>query len=298
MHSYVPSYIFFKITNTNCLSYQAKLFCATVNILDPINQLPWSELKKIIEKVHKHARGHANLSDIQTLLQRKNMWSLEVEKYLNRIISSCTDCAETYGPKKARKVSMSSVNRSFNKVVCIDHFHLGHLRICHIMDATTRYSAGAVLNDTGMEAAIGVLESHWIPPFVLLTPHNLIKLLPIKSSMISYHFTALIRARFLHGPTIKNVIESKHKIIGDIFLRITSKNDGLSDIIGAQQVIRISNDLYGDDTCCAHELAKGFTPPIVSGSLPKIVPKDLVTGRETLMAKRNLNLIFKSSQQR
>ena len=82
MHSYVPSYISFKITNTNCLSYQAKLFCATGNILDPINQLPWSELLKIIDKVHKHVCGHANLSDIQTLLQRNNMWSLKVEKYL------------------------------------------------------------------------------------------------------------------------------------------------------------------------------------------------------------------------
>ena len=35
-YSYVPSYIFFKRTNTSCSNYHAKLFCATGNIHDPI----------------------------------------------------------------------------------------------------------------------------------------------------------------------------------------------------------------------------------------------------------------------
>ena len=99
--SNVPLYIFFNWISVNCLSYQAKLLCATRNILDPTNQLPWSQVKKIIDKVHKHACGHANLSYIRILLQRNNMWSAEVEKYLNHGISSCTDCAKTYEPKKA-----------------------------------------------------------------------------------------------------------------------------------------------------------------------------------------------------
>ena len=76
-------------------------------------------------------------------------------------------------------------------------------------------------------------------------------------------------------------------------MRITSNNDGLSDIISALQAIQISNDLYGNDTCSARELAKGYTCPIVPGTLPKIVPKDLLMRRETLMAKRKLNLILK-----
>ena len=137
MHSYVPSYIFLKWTNTDCSNYQAKLFCATGNIHDPTNQLHWSELKKIMDKVHKHSCGHASLRITQILLQSNNMWPSEVEKYLNQVVSSRTDYAKTHDPKQARKVSLSSINRSFNKVVCTDHLHLGNLRIFHIMDATT-----------------------------------------------------------------------------------------------------------------------------------------------------------------
>ena len=77
-------------------------------------------------------------------------------------------------------------------------------------------------------------------------------------------------------------------------MRIKSNNSGFGEILAAQQAIRISNDLYGNDTCSAHELFKGFTRPVAPGTLPKIIPKDIVTTRQTLMAKRKLNLILKS----
>ena len=92
----------------------------------------------------------------------------------------------------------------------------------------------------------------------------------------------------------KNVTESKHEVIRDIFLRVKSNNDYFCQIVAALQAICISNHLYGINTCSAHQLAKKFTHPIVPGILPKIVLKDLVTARETLMTKRNLNLILKS----
>ena len=90
------------------------------------------------------------------------------------------------------------------------------------------------------------------------------------------------------------MIESKHKIIRNTFLRIASNNDCLSDIIGAKRDIRMSNDFYGNDIYSTHELAKGFTRPIVPATLSKIVAKDLLRPREALMAKRKLSLILKS----
>ena len=74
---------------------------------------------------------------------------------------------------------------------------------------------------------------------------------------------------------------------------IKSKNSGFGEILAAQQAIRISNDLYGNDACSALELVKGFTRPVVTGALPKIVIEDLVTSSQTVMAKRKLNLILK-----
>ncbi len=56
----------------------------------------------------------------------------------------------------------------------------------------------------------------------------------------------------------KNVLESKQKIIRDIFIRLESESDPSSEAMRAEQTIRISNDLYGNDVCSACELAKGF----------------------------------------
>ena len=55
--------------------------------------------------------------------------------------------------------------------------------------------------------------------------------------------------------------------------------------------VRINN---GNDACSPYELAKGFIRPIVTGTLRRLVPKDIVTARETLIAKSKLNLILKS----
>ena len=84
----------------------------------------------------------------------------EVEKYLHLVINSCSDCAKTFEPMKARKVPLISVNRSFNETKCIDHFQLGNISMFHLVEASTRYSAGTAVPDTGMEAAIEVLDSH------------------------------------------------------------------------------------------------------------------------------------------
>ena len=172
--------------------------------------------------MHNHVCGHASLSDILILQQRNIIWCAEVEKYLNRVVSSSTDCAKTHYLKQLRKVSLRYINRSFNKVVCMNHFHIDNLPICHLMVAVTRYSAGDVVKYTGMEAAIVVLYSHWISPFGLLTLHSLIKLLRIKSSMTSYYFTVLILDLFQHGATT-NMILNRNTRSQEIFSCVSNQ---------------------------------------------------------------------------
>ena len=146
-----------KFPETACL--QAKIYCATSTISDSENSLSWKEVKKIIDKVQKHVCGHASLSDIQILFERNNVWNPEIRKYLSRAVESCIHCAKTYELKRTRKVSLNSLNRSFNDRVCIDQFHLGGQRICHIMCASTRYYVGTVAPDVGIESAVNALDS-------------------------------------------------------------------------------------------------------------------------------------------
>ena len=67
------SYVFLNQANNNCSAFDAKLLCATGIIKESTNIRPWSELKKIIDKVHKHVCGHASLSDIKILLKRSSL---------------------------------------------------------------------------------------------------------------------------------------------------------------------------------------------------------------------------------
>ena len=56
----------------------------------------------------------------------------------------------------------------------------------------------------------------------------------------------------------------------------------------------ISNGLYISDVCSAFEFAQDFTIPIKPGTEPKFVPDDVINARDTLIAKRKLNLILRS----
>ncbi len=64
------------------------------------------------------------------------------------------------------------------------------------------------------------------------------------------------------------------------------------------QALRISNDLYGNDVASSHELAKGYTRPVLHGKTPMRVPEEIISAHEQLLAKRKLTLImrFKSTK--
>ncbi len=160
MHSFLPSHLFMTNTPNSSPSFQVKIFCTTADIQETASDRAWSDAKKIVDKVRKHVCGHAKLRDMQTLLERNNLWNHEIETYLNRIVNSCSNCARCFEPNQAWKVSLSSPTIFFNDVACIDHFHVGNMRICRIMDAATHYSVGAAVPYTGMESAINALDSH------------------------------------------------------------------------------------------------------------------------------------------
>ncbi len=96
---------------------------------------------------------------MKVLLQRNNLWTTHVEKYLCEILESCDKCAATSLPKKARNVSLSSLSRDFNQAVCIDHLFLDNFCVFHIMDSKSIYSVGSVVKSTSMENAVEAFES-------------------------------------------------------------------------------------------------------------------------------------------
>jgi len=276
---------------------QAVMFCATAVVGGATEKRPWEECKAVVDKVHRHVCGHSNFTDIKVLLERNGLWDAHVQKYLSGILESCEKCKTTALPKSSRKATLSSLSREFNKVVCVDHLFLDEYCVFHLMDSTTRFSVGAVVNSSNMLDAIEVFESSWLSQF---WEPEVVAFDQAFNSDIFLKFLGKygIEARPLPSRRHnKNVLESKHRIIRDVYIRLKADAEGDPTLSGrtlVQQALRISNDLYGNDVMSSQELAKGYTRPVESGNVPRIVPKEIREAHENLKAKRKLTLILRS----
>ncbi len=93
----------------------------------------------------------------------------------------------------------------------------------------------------------------------------------------------------------KNVFESKHKVLRDIYTRISYEDKDTSPDLLIQRMFRISNLLYGNDCLNAYELAHGYTPSLLVGERVP-VSTDLWKAHDEIKAKRKLKKILTSNQ--
>lgn len=165
-HSFVPYKLFLPADIAISKMSVNRIFCVTAQLSDETKtQSPWSEVKKVIDKVHTHVCGHSSYSDIKTLLERNQLWNVDAQKYLATVLEKCSSCATTHEPKASRKVSLSTLNREFNEIVCIDYLHLRGNTVFHMLDSVSRYSIGDVVDTTAMTEAISVFELQWNSQF-------------------------------------------------------------------------------------------------------------------------------------
>lgn len=73
------------------------------------------EVKRLVDKVHKYVYGHACYTYMKTMLQQNDFWSEFVVHYVANIQNSWTACKTTAQLQSSRKVSITSLNRSFNR---------------------------------------------------------------------------------------------------------------------------------------------------------------------------------------
>lgn len=90
--------------------------------------------------MHKHVCGYANCTDYTLLLERNDLCNEAAAAYVAQSIENCTACRTTVAPQPSKKVSISSLNKHFNEIVCIDHFYLDEMRLMHCMALASRYS--------------------------------------------------------------------------------------------------------------------------------------------------------------
>lgn len=141
MHSYVPITAFLRACNQDLETSSIRKDFVNAMMATPLKECSWKTIKHIVDKVHRHVCGHSPYSDIKLLLIRNEFWNETVERYLSEIVEKCSGCRHMSLLVGTRKVSLSSMSRSFNELVCVDHFYLNDICVLHVMDSVTRYSA-------------------------------------------------------------------------------------------------------------------------------------------------------------
>lgn len=109
--------------------------------------LSWKNIKRTIDKVYTHVCSHANHTDFNQLLQINNMWDDQVDQYVTNINSNFPSCRPTAHPQPRSMVSISSLSKKFNQIMCIDHFFLDHVCFVHFMDRTSRLSTAEIVKN-------------------------------------------------------------------------------------------------------------------------------------------------------
>lgn len=293
-HSYIPlTAVAVNDSSSTRISMLAG-FSASTKSDSSTTDMPWPELKKVLDRVHTHVCGHASYSDIKTLLERNNLWNDASRHYISSTMQNCVHCMKSASPKPTRKVSLHMLNKEFNDTVFIDHFYLEDMRIFHIMDGASRFSAISITPNTTMKEAIVAFHSswlnvHWSPSYVQADQ-------AFNNDEFS-KFVDNIGAQLKLVPPRrhnKNILEPKHRIIRNIFSRLRDSNPEADARMLAFSAVRISNDMYGSDTLSAFEMCRGITKPIAKFISPVAIPQNLIESHQKIIAKRKLNMILRS----
>lgn len=83
----------------------------------------------------------ANLTDMNLLFERSGIWSEAVTDYVLHLIDKYVSCRSTAPPQPNTKVSILSVSRRLNDIVCVVHSYLHSVCLFHCIDITTSFSA-------------------------------------------------------------------------------------------------------------------------------------------------------------
>ncbi len=285
--SYIPMSTFLKSIDVTTLT------CHNGNTL--MNK-KWSEVVKIIDKVHKHVCGHATYTDFQLLLERNNLWNETVASYVAQTIQNCSSCKSSALPQPNRKVSISTLSKQFNEIVCIDHFFLDEICLVHCMDLVSRFSAVQAVESTNLADAVVAFEACWVSQFWYPESLHGDKAFQIGEFKLYAESLDIPIRPVPPRRHSKNSIESKHNVIRSIYIRLKeAAKDNHNAKLAAYKAVSISNDLYGNDTLSAFELAKGFTKPIMNEPIDNLIPDDIIESHEKLQARRKLVLILKSN---
>lgn len=163
------------------------------------------------------------------------------------------------------------------------------------MDLVYRFSTVDVVETANLQDAVVAFEASWISQFWYPDALQADKAFQVGDFRKYADEIGISIREVPPGRHSKNPIESKHRVIRTIFLRLkASAGSDHNAKLSAYKAVSISNDLYGNETLSSFEIAKGFTKPTIDHPKNNTIPKEIYEAQENLQGLRKLVLILKS----
>lgn len=126
---------------------------------------PWNELRRIEDKVHKHTCSHSAYSVMRTLLQRNELWTKAVHRYLAELVQSFLHWSASSTPFSFSKASLCTLCRELSDLVLADHFYLDNLLLFHMVDAFSPFSVAVAVESASPSLASIAFKQTWLSHF-------------------------------------------------------------------------------------------------------------------------------------
>lgn len=254
----------------------------------------WSQIRIVIDKVHRHVGRHSTYSDMRTLLQRKHLWCGHAQHYSSDLIRRCASCISSSHPPSTRKVALGLLNLHRTTWSWLTIF------IWMISVSSTAWNPTTAPR----------LHKWYLMPLFSPSQWNLnhpellsfcwpwlfkeIRLSKTNNLANTWSHMVLSFAKYQDG-SIRRTPRNPKTGWSDRSSYVWYTNLPLPNkYLLAHRAVSNSNDLYGFENMLSFEISKGYTKPLLDFVAPESVPQELVESRDLLIAKRKINLVMRS----
>lgn len=124
-----------------------------------ITSYNWPTIKSTDDRVYSHICRDFNYSDRRLLLICLKLWTADIDKYLSALVYKFRAFRATVHLQPTCKLSIASLRRLFNDVVCKNQLFIANHHIAHLIGVLTQLSAGTIADEISLTSAVCLLPS-------------------------------------------------------------------------------------------------------------------------------------------
>ena len=252
-----------------------------------------------------HMFTHWSARDMIQYMRRASISSPELAKAFRVIEERCTSCKLSRPrARPSSKISMTSLDKSFNEEVQLDLFFIFGLIILHVIDVSTRWSETEIIASRELDTVRRSFEYIWVfrhgAPRAVSGDNEFFK--GEFDQMLSTH-SIESRPRPARRPNKNGIVERRNGVIKKLMSTLVRDDDTLTHITGRrrsskeilQQATFLGHQLYGGAILSSFERTRGYQPSLL-GIGPLYVSKSIFEAFNAAQTRRAIRLLMRHRQ--